>query len=1072
MPDIRDFFGGGAETKQKTGKRKIVEDDEVEVQSSRPARAKKPKAEDVGVEVKASEYFKRSRPKASASASSSTKSPRKRAASKKEEVVILDDDDDDVIMEEAPTKKSSRGKEETAEEVLATIPDAELPDIDPTEAKVNVRDIMARRASVQDQEPGSVDIPEAAENCLAGLTFVFTGDMPSLSRPQGQDLVKRYGGKVTGAISGKTSCVVLGDNAGPKKIQAIKEKHIKAISEDGFLQLLKRMPANGGSGEAARKAMEKKAQEEAKVLADAKEMDEQFEQEAKATAAAAAKKAQSKAKEPKNVKVEPKTESSRSGKQESAEMVLARVPDAELPHVDPSAKVNMREVMARQAAVQDQVAGGSVDIPEAAENCLAGLTFVFTGDLPNLSRTQGQDLVKRYGGKVTGSVSGKTSCVVLGDNAGPKKIQTIKEKKIKAITEAGFLQLLREMPSNGGCGEAAQKAMDKKAKEEAKMRADAKEMEDEYKRQEAAAAKAAAEAKTQGKEVPRGVSKEQLWTTKYAPKQLKDICGNKAAVTRLAAWLENWHHNKARGFAPTGAKDGSEFRAALLSGSPGIGKTTSAHLIAKLQGYDVIESNASDVRSKSLLAQTVSKTLDNQSLAGYFNLSGSGEAADVHKRNVCLIMDEVDGMSAGDRGGVGQMAAICRMTKVPIILICNDKSLPKMRPFDRVSFDIPFRKPEAAQIRSRLLSICHREGVKVDASVIDQLVESTRGDIRQILNLLSTYARTEKSMNFDQSKGIGKSWEKHVVLRPFDITSRLLSGGMFAASNNYSLNDKVELYFHDPDFTPLMIQENYLYTRPNRASSTHGGHLELAMQAAESISDGDLVDKMIHGSQQQWSLMPLHGMLSSVRPASLVAGPGTGMYRFTSVLGNMSKTGKYSRLLQEIHSHTRTKLSSDRFEMRLQYLPILTEKLLTPLLDRGDAGISEVIELLDHYYLTKEDWDVIMELGVGANKPEDRLKKVASKTKAAFTRQYGQMDHPTPYMKSAASLAAPTAKKTADVPDLDEAFEKDPEPEEEDTKETADDNDITKDKYIKQAKPRKKPAAKKRAAPKKKTAKK
>lgn len=43
-------------------------------------------------------------------------------------------------------------------------------------------------------------------------------------------------------------------------------------------------------------------------------------------------------------------------------------------------------------------------------------------------------------------------------------------------------------------------------------------------------------------------------------------------------------------------------------------------------------------------------------------------------------MDEVDGMSGGDRGGVGQMAALCRETCIPIILICNDRSLPKMRP--------------------------------------------------------------------------------------------------------------------------------------------------------------------------------------------------------------------------------------------------------------------------------------------------------------------------------------------------------------------------------------------------------
>lgn len=42
-------------------------------------------------------------------------------------------------------------------------------------------------------------------------------------------------------------------------------------------------------------------------------------------------------------------------------------------------------------------------------------------------------------------------------------------------------------------------------------------------------------------------------------------------------------------------------RAVLLAGPPGIGKTTSAHLIAKLEGYTPIELNASDARSKKLI---------------------------------------------------------------------------------------------------------------------------------------------------------------------------------------------------------------------------------------------------------------------------------------------------------------------------------------------------------------------------------------------------------------------------------------------------------------------------------------
>lgn len=55
-------------------------------------------------------------------------------------------------------------------------------------------------------------------------------------------------------------------------------------------------------------------------------------------------------------------------------------------------------------------------------------------------------------------------------------------------------------------------------------------------------------------------------------------------------------------------------------------------------------------------------------------------------------MDEVDGMSAGDRGGVGALNALIKKTKVPIIAICNDKSTPKMKPFTSTCFQMVFKK--------------------------------------------------------------------------------------------------------------------------------------------------------------------------------------------------------------------------------------------------------------------------------------------------------------------------------------------------------------------------------------------
>lgn len=71
-----------------------------------------------------------------------------------------------------------------------------------------------------------------------------------------------------------------------------------------------------------------------------------------------------------------------------------------------------------------------------------------------------------------------------------------------------------------------------------------------------------------------------------------------------------------------------------------------------------------------------------------------------------------------------------------------------------VTYDIPFRRPDATAVRSRIMSIAYRESIKLPPNVIDQLVEGTHADIRQIINMLSTYSTTQSSMTFDQGKDL------------------------------------------------------------------------------------------------------------------------------------------------------------------------------------------------------------------------------------------------------------------------------------------------------------------------------
>lgn len=666
------------------------------------------------------------------------------------------------------------------------------------------------------------------------------------------------------------------------------------------------------------------------------------------------------------------------------------------PPKDPDAKFDWRKAQGGGGNAGPPPSAGSKEIPVGEDNCLAGLTFVFTGLLESISREEGQELVKRYGGKVTGAPSSKTSYVVLGSDAGPSKLRKISEMKIKTINEDGLFELIKRLPANGGDGKAAEKSMEKKKAEEEKIRKEAEEMEREERRKANEAEKAAKEAQRQAalkghsapaptRQVP---STSQLWTTKYAPTMMNQICGNKGQVEKIQNWLKNWHKSRKYNFQKRGPDGSGGYRAIIIHGPPGIGKTTAAHLAAKLSGFDILESNASDTRSKKLVESGLNEVLDNNSLLGYF--SGAGKAVDQSKKKIVLIMDEVDGMSAGDRGGVGALAKVCKKTDIPMILICNERRLPKMKPFDHVAFEIPFKRPTTEQVRSRIATICLREGLKLPVNVIDALIEGSNKDIRQIINMISTAKLDQDAMDYDQGKAMSKAWEKHVVLKPWDICQKLLGGGMFAPSSKSTLNDKIELYFNDHEMSYLMIQENYLKTKPILANGAGSAReqslkaLRLADQAAESISDGDLVDRMIHGSQQQWSLMPTHAVFSTVRPASFVSGQMVGGTSFTQWLGNNSKMGKLTRYVKEIQSHMRLRSSGDRHEIRQQYLPALWSQLIRRLEVEGKSCVEELIDLMDSYFLTRDDFDYIMELGLG---PQDQEGvNLETQTKASFTR--------------------------------------------------------------------------------------
>ena len=81
-------------------------------------------------------------------------------------------------------------------------------------------------------------------------------------------------------------------------------------------------------------------------------------------------------------------------------------------------------------------------IDESVDNRFEGMTFVLTGSLEEFTRDQASDIIEKFGGKTSGSVSKKTTYVLAGEEAG-SKLTKAQSLGVTIITEAEFKEMIK-----------------------------------------------------------------------------------------------------------------------------------------------------------------------------------------------------------------------------------------------------------------------------------------------------------------------------------------------------------------------------------------------------------------------------------------------------------------------------------------------------------------------------------------------------------------------------------------------------------------------------------------------------
>ena len=93
-------------------------------------------------------------------------------------------------------------------------------------------------------------------------------------------------------------------------------------------------------------------------------------------------------------------------------------------------------------------------------------------------------------------------------------------------------------------------------------------------------------------------------------------------------------------------------------------------------------------------------------------------------------MDEVDGCGSSDRGGIAALIRMLKITRMPIVCIANDHSSRKIVSLMNHCYDLRFAKPTTTDIIKRLGIIARKEGLRIELSGLEKIIEFSGQDIR------------------------------------------------------------------------------------------------------------------------------------------------------------------------------------------------------------------------------------------------------------------------------------------------------------------------------------------------------
>jgi len=247
-------------------------------------------------------------------------------------------------------------------------------------------------------------------------------------------------------------------------------------------------------------------------------------------------------------------------------------------------------------------------------------------------------------------------------------------------------------------------------------------------------------------------------------------------------------------------QDLSIIRGLYLYGHPGSGKTTFIENLLKKINADTILYNAGDIRNKNIITDITKYNMSNVNIISMFKKE---------KRNIVIVMDEIDGMNNGDKGGINSLIKIIRPKKTkkqktedyslnPIICIGDYHMDKKIRELMKVSINYEMKSPTNQQME-KIIDLLF---TNIKPNIKESILHYSQNDLRKLKNVHSIYLSNNNQ--YDKSF-LSKIIQLKSYNEDIKITTKLL------LNNHYDMNEHVKLINEtDRTIIALLWHENII----------------------------------------------------------------------------------------------------------------------------------------------------------------------------------------------------------------------------------------------------------------------